>query len=169
MIVLVVGGVRSGKSVLAERLAARAGDPVTVVVPAAFPDDPDLAARVRAHQARRPASWRTCECGAALPETLTALTGPALVDSLGTWVAQRPGFAVDTAALVAALRHRAGPTVVVTEEVGLAVHPPSEAGRRFADTLGALNTAVADVADQALLVVAGRVVRLDPLDGSAPG
>jgi adenosyl cobinamide kinase/adenosyl cobinamide phosphate guanylyltransferase len=160
VITLVIGGIRSGKSALGARLAARLGDPVTVVIPAPFPDDPDLAARVRAHQADRPASWTTLECGPALPATLAATAGPALVDSLGTWVAQTPGFAADAPALLRALTTRAGPTVLVTEEVGLSVHPATEAGRRFADVLGALNAAVAAVADPVLLTVAGRAVLL---------
>jgi len=160
VITLVIGGVRSGKSELGARLAARHNEPVTVVVPTTFPTDPDLAARVRAHQARRPATWTTLECGAALPATLAATAGPALVDSLGTWLTESPGFDVDSTALLDALATRAGPTVLVTEEVGLSVHPPTETGRRFADALGALNTTIAAVADEALLTVAGRVVRL---------
>ena len=160
MITLVIGGVRSGKSELGARLASRLGDSVTVVVPTTFPDDPDLAARVRAHQARRPDSWATIECGAELPVALGAAAGPVLVDSLGTWVAETPGFDVDVDALLDALATRAGATVLVTEEVGLSVHAPTEAGRRFADALGALNAAVAAVADEALLTVAGRVVPL---------
>jgi adenosyl cobinamide kinase/adenosyl cobinamide phosphate guanylyltransferase len=44
--------------------------------------------------------------------------------------------------------------------VGLGVHTPTEAGRRFADALGEINRAVADMADEVLLVVAGRVLPL---------
>ena len=61
-------------------------------------------------------------------------------------------------------RERSAPTVVVTEEVGLAVHPTTDAGRRFTDALGTLNAAVAAVAGDVLLVVAGRAVRLTPID-----
>ncbi len=95
---------------------------------------------------------------------MAKLQGTVLVDSLGTWVARAPGMQVDTAALVDALRRRSGPTIVVSEEVGLAVHPPTEAGRRFADTLGLLNAAVAANADRVLLVVAGRAVSLRTVD-----
>ena len=168
MITLVIGGVRSGKSELAARLAARHGEPVTVLVPTTFPTDPDLASRVRVHQACRPDSWSTIECGAALPDTLAAYAGSALVDSLGTWVAETPDFDVDTPALLDTLATSGGPTVLVTEEVGLSVHAPTEAGRRFADALGALNAAVAAVADEALLVVAGRAVPLRRPAGDGP-
>ncbi len=66
----------------------------------------------------------------------------------------------DADALCHALAHRDGPTVVVSEEVGLGVHPSTEAGRAFRDVLGDVNRAVADVADEVLLVVAGRVLPL---------
>jgi adenosyl cobinamide kinase/adenosyl cobinamide phosphate guanylyltransferase len=168
VITLVIGGVRSGKSELGARLASRLGDAVTVLVPTTFPADPDLAARVRAHQARRPDSWTTVECGAALPAALAATAGPVLVDSLGTWVAETPGFEVDSPALLDALGARARSSVLVTEEVGLAVHPPTEAGRRFTDALGALNAEVAAIADEALLAVAGRVVPLLRSDCGGP-
>jgi len=164
MIVLVIGGTRSGKSQAAERLAAQLGEPVTVLVPASVGDDPELAARIDEHRARRPSTWTTVECGPDLIAALGAATGTALIDSLGAWIAASPDFAVDAPGLVDALRGRSAPTVVVTEEVGLAVHATTEAGRRFTDALGTLNTAVAAVADDALLVIAGRAVRLAPID-----
>jgi len=160
VITLVLGGAGSGKSVLAERLAGRCGPHVTYVA-TGVATDPDMAARIAAHRARRPARWRTVEAGAGLPEVLAGIEGPALIDSLGTWVAAAPGFSVDTARLCDALRARAGDTVVVSDEVGLGVHPSSESGRRFRGALGLLNQAVGEVADDAFLVVAGRTVRLD--------
>ena len=51
----------------------------------------------------------------------------------------------------------------MSEEVGLGVHPSTEAGRHFRDALGELNRAVADIADEVLLVIAGRVLPLDPM------
>jgi adenosyl cobinamide kinase/adenosyl cobinamide phosphate guanylyltransferase len=172
VIVLVLGGTRSGKSAVAESLAARlAGDDdVTYLATARVaPGDADHAARIEAHRARRPAAWATVECAdpAALPAALEQATGCALLDSLGTWVASHPDLDPDPARLVAALRRRSAPTVVVSEEVGLSLHAPTEVGRRFVDALGALNQAVSLVADEALLVVAGRAVRL-PAPGDLP-
>ena len=162
MIVFVLGGTRSGKSALAERLAAElaGGEPVTVLATAVVGDD-DMAARVAVHRARRPQHWATVETGADLVGALGSASGTVLVDALGTWVAGAPGLTVDAAALCDALVARTGSTVVVAEEVGLGVHPTTEAGRRFRDALGELNTAVAQVADEVLLVVAGRALRLD--------
>ena len=159
MITLVLGGARSGKSEVGERLAATLGPKVTYVATAVVdPSDDDWASRIDKHRARRPPTWTTVEAGPDLPGVVAALTGPVLLDSLGTWVA---GCLVpDADALCHALTHRDGPTVVVSEEVGLGVHPSTDAGRAFRDALGTVNRAVADVADKVLLVVAGRVLPL---------
>ncbi len=162
MIVLILGGARSGKSHLAERRAADRPGPVTYVATAvAADDDTDFAARIAVHRSRRPATWTTVEAGAALTEHLRGIEGTAVVDSLGTWVAHHDTFDVDTAALIDAITRRSGDTIVVSEEAGLGVHPATEVGRRFRDTLGTLNHAVADAADEVLLVVAGRVLPLE--------
>ena len=163
MITLVLGGARSGKSEVAERIAARLPVPITYVATLVPGDeDPDLAERIEAHRARRPAGWRTVEAGPELPALLRSVPGPVLVDGLGPWVAGSPGMAVDAGALCAALTGRGADTVVVSEEAGLGVHPATQDGRRFRDALGTLNQAVAAVADEVLFVVAGRILRLDP-------
>lgn len=156
---LVLGGARSGKSAVAERLA---GDgPVTYVATwLTDADDADMAARIAAHRARRPPAWTTVETGD-LVGVLGECAGTVLVDSLTTWVGGAPGFTVDAAGLSLALGRHDGDCIVVSDEVGLGVHPSSEEGRRFRDALGLVNQAVSAAADQALLVVAGRVLRLD--------
>ena len=155
MITLVLGGARSGKSALAER---RAGSgPVTYVATAVAADMPE---RVAAHRARRPQAWTTVETEDPVGVLDTA-GGTVLVDSLTAWVARAPDFRVDVEALCRSLSGRVGATVLVSDEVGLGVHPSTEAGRRFRDALGLVNQAVAAVADEVLLVVAGRALHLD--------
>jgi adenosyl cobinamide kinase/adenosyl cobinamide phosphate guanylyltransferase len=167
VIILVLGGTRSGKSELAERVALRAAThgrrPVTYVATGQVADDDtDMAERVAKHRDRRPADWATVEAGVDLPAVLAEIEGPVLLDSLGTWVAGCPDLVPDADGLCAALRARSrgDDTVIVSEEVGMGVHPMTEAGRRFADALGELNRAVADVADEVLLAVAGRALPL---------
>ena len=156
-----LGGARSGKSGVAER---RAGDgPVTYVATwLSDADDRDMAARIASHQARRPASWTTIETSDLVAAVRSAERGTLLIDSLTTWVAGATGFAVDAAGLCLAMGSHDGDVIVVSDEVGLGVHPSSEEGRRFRDALGMVNQAVSTVADEALLVLAGRVLRLDP-------
>ncbi|TWE23384.1 bifunctional adenosylcobinamide kinase/adenosylcobinamide-phosphate guanylyltransferase [Prauserella muralis] len=172
--VLILGGVRSGKSRHAEQLMARYNH--VVYVAAGLPpsdDDPEWAARVAAHRARRPAHWRTVET-ADLTTTLRETRAPMLVDCLGTWVSrvldevgawqQEEGWQerVDERlqAFVDVWQATPGPVVAVSNEVGSGVVPPTVSGRIFRDVLGSLNTAVAAHAHTTRLVVAGRVLDL---------
>jgi adenosyl cobinamide kinase/adenosyl cobinamide phosphate guanylyltransferase len=173
--ILVLGGARSGKSELGERLAARAVTDTGVTYVAISPvvaSDADWTERIEAHKRRRPKSWRTVEVsgGRELSVLLDEQPGTVLVDSLGAWVAAAPDMNVDPGVLVDVLRRRFERgylSILVSEEVGLGVHPPTEVGRRFRDALGDVNRAVASVADAVYLVVAGRVIDLsaaEPLE-----
>ena len=156
-VTLVLGGARSGKSAVAERLAGAGA--VTYVATGLAADMPE---RVAAHRARRPAAWSTVEAPDLL-DALAGLRGAVLVDSLTAWVAAADDFSVDAGALCGALSSHDGRVVVVSDEVGMGVHPSTEVGRRFRDALGLVNQAVAAVAGDVLLVVAGRALRLDPV------
>lgn len=172
MITLVLGGVRSGKSALAVELARdheTAGGSVTFVATAPrIAGDDDLDARIERHRATRPA-WPTIEEQLDLPRALAA-AGASLVviDCLTLWVNNllrrgddESAVAVQAARLAASLAGRTAPSIVISNEVGLGVHPETELGRRYRDALGRANHVVAAGADRTMLLVAGRAVRLD--------
>lgn len=173
---LVTGGVRSGKSTLAE---ARCGDfaSVTYLTPGypADPErDPEWAARVAAHRLRRPSSWTTVET-TDLAGALRAASEPVLIDCLGTWLTRsldawgawekppadwpRP-FEEALRALAEAWAACPYPAIAVTNEVGWGVVSEHRSGRLFADLLGRTNQAIAQVSDEVVLVVAGRPISL---------
>jgi adenosylcobinamide kinase / adenosylcobinamide-phosphate guanylyltransferase len=171
---LLLGGSRSGKSAVAERLLAP-DSAVTYVATGRAPDgtDPDWTERVRRHRTRRPAGWTTRETddlAGALQQTI----GPVLVDSVGTWLTgvldacgawdDRPGWRTVCGARIDALeeawRTASGPVVAVSDEVGSGVVPATASGRLFRDLLGELNARLSLAADRVLLVVAGRVLEL---------
>ena len=174
--VLVTGGVRSGKSRYAESLLS-VNDPVSYLTPG-YPADPaadaEWAARVAAHQLRRPASWVTVET-LALAEAVASAPGPVLIDCLGTWLtrlldswhawdgeAEEWSHILESQAssLVSAIKGHSGDVVVVTNEVGWGVVSEYRSGRIFADNLGRLNQQVAAACDQVILMVAGRPLSL---------
>jgi adenosylcobinamide kinase/adenosylcobinamide-phosphate guanylyltransferase len=179
--VLVLGGARSGKSVTAERLLA-ARDRVDYVATGGRPDaaDPEWAARVRAHQQRRPAHWVTLETLdlaqlLAGPQLAAADRGtPVLIDCLSTWLAGvmeecglwagRPAADQELAArvdgLLSAWRATPRPVVAVSNEVGSGVVPATVSGRRYRDELGVLNTRIAAECEQVWLCTAGIARRL---------
>ncbi|MBA3606171.1 MAG: bifunctional adenosylcobinamide kinase/adenosylcobinamide-phosphate guanylyltransferase [Actinomycetota bacterium] len=168
MITLLLGGARSGKSALAGELGRRHDGPVTYLATCP-PLDDELRERIARHRADRP-GWPTIEEPFDLAGALATVDGTTfvIVDCLTLWVsnllargdddASIHALATRTAALAAG---RAGPTVVVSNEVGLGVHPSTELGRRYRDVLGDVNQAWVRVAGTTLLLVAGRAVRLD--------
>jgi adenosyl cobinamide kinase/adenosyl cobinamide phosphate guanylyltransferase len=172
---LLVGGARSGKSVLATRLAAAQERPVTVVATAEAGDD-EMAAKIAAHRAQRPHDWETVEEPLALAHALTRIDPQAcvIVDCLTLWVANLVGAgcadvvgASRSAAAVAAARP--GPTIAVSNEVGSGLVPVSASSRAYRDQLGTVNASWAAAADRALLVVAGRVLPLAPPESLLDG
>ncbi|MDG4799505.1 bifunctional adenosylcobinamide kinase/adenosylcobinamide-phosphate guanylyltransferase [Micromonospora sp. WMMD980] len=178
---LVLGGIRSGKSGFAESLVADA--PMVRYVataPAGDPDDTEWAARLATHRARRPGSWTTEETAAdpgRLAEVITA-AGPhdtLLVDDLGGWVTvlldpthQPADDTATIAELASAVRASEARLVLVSPEVGLSLVPTTPLGRAFTDALGATNRAVADACDAVVLVVAGQTAWLKPTAAPAP-
>ncbi|MBA3744827.1 bifunctional adenosylcobinamide kinase/adenosylcobinamide-phosphate guanylyltransferase [Sporichthya sp.] len=185
--VLLLGGARSGKSLAAETMAARAslltgGGPVTYVATAEVrPDDPDWAARISAHRDRRPPTWHTVET--ADPAPALAGGGVVLVDCMalwltramddagawddGAWATTAPAdLAERVNALITAWAESPGTVIAVSNEVGMGVVPATSAGRRFRDELGRLNVRLAAAADEVYLVVAGRLL---PLADAAEG
>lgn len=164
MIQLVTGGTRSGKTDFAQKLL---GEGAKIYLATAQVWDEEMAKRVERHQAQRGSDWTTLEGSTSLVDLLPTLSGKkVLLDSITTWVALAmerdegdfwlPCFDL----LLAALRGFEGHLVIVTDEVGLGVVPPSPAGRRFRDLLGALNQRLAAQAQEVFLVCCGLSLQL---------
>jgi adenosylcobinamide kinase / adenosylcobinamide-phosphate guanylyltransferase len=171
--VLVLGGARSGKSERAELRLAGEPEVTYVATGGDGADDPDWAARVAAHRARRPPWWRTAET-TDLAGLLGTARGALLIDGIGTWLAAaleecgawegggagREKLAGRIAGLVGAWRQTGASVVAVSDETGLGVVPATPAGRLFRDELGRLNQALAAESEEAELIVAGRILPL---------
>jgi adenosylcobinamide kinase / adenosylcobinamide-phosphate guanylyltransferase len=169
-LVVLVGGARAGKSALAADLARRWDGPVAFVATAESGDD-EMRSRIERHRAERPAEWTTIEEPLRLRDELVGLDDRvfAVVDCLTLWVANLLGQGdseqeiVEEAGAVATVAGgRAAPVVVVTNEVGLGIVPATPAGRAYRDLLGRVNSTFVQRADRAALVVAGRLLPLDP-------
>lgn len=178
-LVLLLGGARSGKSALAVELARRSDRDVVFVATAEAGDD-EMRVRIARHRAERPEHWKTVETptdvGGALEAA--AVDDCLVIDCLSLWVANLLESGASAAEIEAcaaanatAAAARAGPTIAVTNEVGLGIVPPTPLGRCYRDLMGRVNTVWARAADDALFVVAGRVLPLaEPLGliSSAP-
>ena len=181
MLTFITGPVRSGKSALAQRLAAQSGRQVVFCATAAIDvDDEEWSARIARHQAERPRDWTTIET--AVPQgtdLLTALSDAApnqivIVDSIGTWVADIMGRhplgtsvvewhdQIESHAMhvISALETCRADVIVISEEVGWSVVPVHVSGRVFRDVMGRTNQRLCALAKHAYLVVSGAVLDL---------
>ena len=172
--VLVLGGARSGKSVMAERMLAGRGHAEYVACGRPADDsDPSWAERVRLHRERRPGHWTTLET-LDLERVLGGTGSPVLVDCLSTWLAGvmdecglwtgSAGADKELAArvdgLLDAWRSSRRVVVAVSNEVGSGIVPATASGVRFRDELGRLNARIAAGSEQVWLCTAGIARRL---------
>ena len=158
---LILGGARSGKSSLAERLAS--SEQVTYIATAtAF--DTEMTERIKLHQQQRSKNWHLIECPLLLCEALNQLSGSGqtvLVDCLTLWLNNQlyhqpeQDFALARRLLAEAVRQFNGQLILVSNEVGMGLVPMGELNRVFVDQQGWLNQAVAQVCDQVIFVAAG--------------
>ena len=172
---LVLGGVRAGKSRYAQQLAED-GRRVLFVATAEAGDD-EMAARIQAHRAERPADWYTLE----EPLDLVTVLAPrlpdydtVLLDCLTLWVSNlllqdgddhhvRPDISSQAGRLLELYEQGDAAWIVVSNEVGLGIVPATKLGRVYADELGRVNQRFAAAADDVIVMFAGLPVNLRAL------
>jgi adenosylcobinamide kinase/adenosylcobinamide-phosphate guanylyltransferase len=190
MLILIVGGARSGKSSYAEELAAQFGERALYLATAQAGDE-EMEARIAAHRQARLPSWRTVETsgsvGRAIRAALSAQSADAVIlDCLtllvsnvileGRCLSEEDYDGVDETAarqrveaeideLLAAYRAENVPWIVISNEVGWGLVPPYPLGRTYRDLLGWANQRLAAVADRVYLMVAGLPVDVKVLSG----
>lgn len=169
---LLVGGARSGKSDLAVKLGeVWSGD--VIVAATAEPSDDDMERRINRHQHDRPVGWGLIESPMLSADDVVAVEpGALLIVDCITMLVNNMMFADKTEAQIdkhaSILSHafvsRTDPTIVITNEVGLGVHPETELGRHYRDVLGRFNQRLAARAQTTLFVAAGKVTPLEQLE-----
>lgn len=174
---LVLGGARAGKSTYAQRLAEDGGR--VLFVATAEAGDADMEARIRAHRESRPAAWDTLEEPLDLAGALATVADgydTVVLDCLTLWVSnlllrggEREDVDIDipgeVGGLLGAYERGAASWIVVSNEVGLGVVPPTDLGRRYRDELGRANQMVATAADDVYFLAAGLPLTLKGGEG----
>ncbi|TBU97330.1 bifunctional adenosylcobinamide kinase/adenosylcobinamide-phosphate guanylyltransferase [Stutzerimonas kirkiae] len=163
MIELILGGARSGKSRLAERLAGESGLEVLYVATSQALDG-EMDARIAHHRARRPAHWGLVEEPVRLAQVLASEAAEGrclLVDCLTLWLTNLlllddpRRLEQEREALLQALASAPGRILLVSNETGMGVVPLGELTRRYVDEAGWLHQALAERAQRVVLTVAG--------------
>lgn len=160
---LILGGARSGKSRLAEKLASQTNLPVTYIATAQAGDD-EMAERIAIHQAQRPKNWQVIECNLILSEVIEQYAAEdrcLLIDCLTLWLTNclcQQGldyWLAEKEKFLAALAKAPGHIILVSNEVGHGIVPLGKLSREFVDQSGWLHQAVAETVNQVDFVMAG--------------
>jgi len=160
---LILGGVKSGKSRLAERLASNTGKPVIYIATAQALDE-EMRQRIELHQAQRPNHWRLIEEPIFLANCLQQHAQAdqcILVDCLTLWLNNllctddKRLVTKETSALLDCLHAIPGDVIFVTNETNMGIIPMGDLSRRFCDEAGKLHQALATSCDNVILTVAG--------------
>jgi len=161
---LILGGVRYGKSRLAEQHARDSKLDVVYIATARADGDDELRERIRAHRERRSSAWTLFEEPCSLAATLLAQASSqrcVLVECLTLWLTNllcdddSTLFARERDALIDVLPHLPGHIIFVSNETGLGVVPLGALTRRFVDEAGALHQQLACTCDRVIFTVAG--------------
>lgn len=182
MIILILGGARSGKSTYAEKLAADFGDDVLYIATAEARDD-EMKARIAAHRAARPVAWTTLEAPLSVAQALnvyaqnTPTPRAILLDCITLLTSnvllslENEDYATIESALMVELRQLIAaqqkitpvPTLIlVSNEVGMGVVPAYQLGRQYQDLLGRANQFLAKEAERVIFMVSGLPMVLKP-------
>ena len=167
MLIVVLGGVRSGKSAYAQSLLS--GQVVYVATAPTDPNDPEMVERIARHRAGRPSHWKTVEAPLDLVEAVRSAEprdAAVLVDCVTLWISnllyehrgldrtERERLIVGSARAFGELGQERE-IVAVTNEVGSGLVPETEVGREFRDLQGRVNQILAGVASRVVLMTAG--------------
>jgi adenosylcobinamide kinase/adenosylcobinamide-phosphate guanylyltransferase len=160
---LILGGVRSGKSRLAEQHATNSGLDVLYIATAQVRDE-EMLQRIAHHQARRPATWGMIEAGQDLASVLSQAARAdrcVLVDCLTLWLTQllcdadASVLQREVKALLDVLPHLPGEIILVSNETNMGIVPMGELSRRYCDEMGRLHQQLGALCERVILVVAG--------------
>ncbi len=165
---LVLGGVKSGKSRHAEKLAKASGKEITVIA-TAIAGDEEMRERIARHQADRPAHWKVVEAPLTLTNALQSINAKAqvenshiVIDCLTLWITQllcsdysEPQMQQEIDSFVMAVRHFKGELTIVSNETNMGVMPVDALSRRYGDTIGILHQQLARDVGTVVLMVAG--------------
>ncbi len=162
-LILITGGVRSGKSRKALSLAAPYAEKLFVATATA--GDAEMSERIVRHRAERGSEWHTVEEPLDLARTMDVHPDAvAIIDCMTLWTSNAMAAELDVEpaldAFIAAAARRTAPVIIVTNEVGWGIVPVYESARRYRDLAGLVNQRLAAAAHTVWLMISGLELRL---------
>jgi len=164
-LVVVTGGIKSGKSSWALQLGTELGARRAFVATALAMDE-EIKKKIKRHRKERGSRWTTFEEARDPAGLLSQMQGQydvVLVDCLTMWISnlltvfhlQKTAVQRATTELMRCLRRVRQPTILVTNEVSMGILPADSMARTYLDLLSTANKAAAAMASSVFFMVAG--------------
>jgi adenosylcobinamide kinase/adenosylcobinamide-phosphate guanylyltransferase len=171
MITVVTGGIKSGKSLWAQKFGESiSGNRAFIATALAL--DEEIQQRITKHQSERADKWSTWEEPldiVPLLEDLTSKFEVVLLDCLTMWISNLLTVYNFSSELIkqksddltACLSGKNSQIILVTNEVGMGIIPSDPLSRTFQNLLGRLNREVATVANELYMMVSGVPLKIN--------
>lgn len=165
-IIFITGGQRSGKSNFAKQLAeSKSNTPVFLATARVWDDD--FKKRIERHKNDRGPNWKTIEEQIYLGNHNLA-SQTVVLDCVTLWLTNifsLKNYNPDDSLQVAKKEwkkfvNKDFTLLVVSNEIGMGVHPENESARKFADLQGWMNQYIAKSARQVYLMVSGLPIQI---------
>jgi len=165
--ILITGGIKSGKSRFALKLAREMGNGEKIFIATARPIDEDMEKKIEKHKEERGIDFKTIEAPIHLGNALSEVRhSTVVIDCFTLWLSnlffelKEEEKLRETDSFIEALNNFQGNVIIVTNEVGLGIIPADEISRRYQSELGSLNQRVAEICDEVYVLISGLPLRV---------
>lgn len=167
MIIMVIGGVKSGKSSFAIRYALDRSYRKRAFIATGVPFDEEMKEKIERHKKERPELFDTFEEPINVVSVLDRIDfkyDVAIFDCLTTYLGNLYHYQLDVESyidsLIRRLKSMKTDMIIVTNEVGLSIIPENKLARSYAEMLSRVNATLAGMANEVHLMISGINVRI---------
>jgi len=158
--VLITGGVKSGKSSYALKLSDKFNKPKLFIATATASDE-EMRRKIKRHQDERGSGWNLFEEPVKIYNAFNEIADLYLLDCLTLWVSNLIYYDEDVEEnfdkFIKSIKKN---TIIVTNEVGLGIIPDNELSRKYLNLLGDINKRIAQIADDVFMMISGIPVKI---------
>ena len=155
---LFIGGIKSGKSLLAEKYALKYAQEKPIYLATTELLDSEMQERIMAHKKQRAENFTTLEEPLHLAEALSHCKDIVLVECISMWINNMlyHGFSYENIEKeIKTILQKKKDIVFVLNDVGSGIIPDNALSRKFADISGKVAQLIAGECDEVFHVIAG--------------
>tara|TARA_Y100001970_G_C14155861_1_gene815501 strand:+ start:59 stop:556 length:498 start_codon:yes stop_codon:yes gene_type:complete len=164
MKILITGGVKSGKSINAEkRILEISKEVIPIYLATCEIFDPEMVRRISEHRERRRKKFKTIEESLYLFDVIKDKKSPVLIECMTMWLNNALQYNFTEKKIFSEIENLLklkNDLIFVMNEVGMGVIPENNLARKFSDLSGRISQKLSESCDEVSLTVAGILIKL---------